>query len=112
MDRNQLADRLNQIATRELDSVKALIATFESPDQIVLLIEICRVMDYQHVLQIFSRNPQNKLPVPDFDIVARGWNPALGLLLPHVAGFKGMPVMESTAQSRVAALRFLHQLGR
>jgi hypothetical protein len=69
-------------------------------------------MDYQHVLQVFSKNPANKMSIPDFDIMVRGWNPAMALLLPRVGSIHGIPLMESTTKSRNIAVTVLHRLGR
>jgi hypothetical protein len=107
-----IAERLSVLADQEFDSVKTWIGTLEFPQHVLLLIEACRVMDFQHVLQAFSKKPEHKLPVPDFDIMIRGWNPALGLLPPHAGGSHGVPLAESTPESRNQTMAFLHQLGR
>ena len=109
---NLIAERLSALAGLEFDGIKAWTDTLTFPQHLLLLIEVCRVMDFQHVVQTFSKNPDHKLPIPDFDIMVRGWNPALGLLLPHVGGVNGVPLAESTSQSRNHATTFLHQLGR
>ena len=44
--------------------------------------------------------------------MVRGWNSALGLLLPHVNASKGVPLIESTNETRAAAMTMLCQLGR
>lgn len=112
MTRSELADRLVSLAAAERDSVKSWIGELEFPHHIAWLVEACRVMDYYHVLQNLSKGSQKRLSQPDFEIMVRGWNPALGLLLPFASGFRGIPAMESTPQSRGATLTLLHQLGR
>jgi hypothetical protein len=92
-----IAERLSLLADQELASVKTWIDTLKFPQHILLLIEACRVMDFQHVVEDFSKKPEHKLPIPDFDIVIRGWNPALGLLLPHAGGSHGVPLAEKHA---------------
>jgi hypothetical protein len=110
--KDAIASRLSELAGKELASVTTWINQLEPPQHITLLIEICRVMDFWHVVQTFSKNRELKLPIPDFEIMVRGWNPALGLLLSHSGGFQGVPLMESTARSRETAMTLLHQLGR
>jgi hypothetical protein len=112
MTHNKLADRLESLAAVERDSVIRWISQFEMPYQIAWLIEVCRLMDYYHVLQHFSHRTERTLSVPDFDIMVRGWNSALGLLLPYARGFRGVPMMESTSQSLGTAFTLLRQLGR
>jgi hypothetical protein len=107
-----IADRLVQLANQELQSVKVWIDQLKGPDRTTFLIEVCRVMDLQHVLQNFSKDPRSTLPLQDFDIMVRGWNLALGLLLTRFGGPKGVPLMESTADTRAGATTVLHQLGR
>lgn len=107
-----IAARLDELADQEFQHVKTWIDQFQFPQHITLLIELCRVMDYLHVLQSFSRSPEPKIPIPDLTIMLLGWNPALGLLLPHAGGFNGVPLAESTTDSRAIATSLLHQLGR
>jgi hypothetical protein len=110
--KDNIADCLSELADQEFASAKAQIDQLQFPRHLILLIEICRVLDYHHVLQVFSRNPANKLPVPDFDIMVRGWNPAVALLLSHYRVVHGIPLMESTPESQRYAMALLHQLGR
>ena len=107
-----IAGRLDELADQEFQHVKTWIDQFQFPQHITLLIELCRVMDYLHVLQSFSRNPEPKISIPDLTIMLLGWNPALGLLLSHAGGSSGVPLMESTTDSRASAMSLLHQLGR
>ncbi len=107
-----ISDRLTELAAKELESVKTFARQFDAASQVAFLIEICRVLDFHHVMQYLSKNTQHRLPIPDFDLMVRGWNPALGLLLATPSTFRGVPLMESTSESRGAAMTFLHQLGR
>jgi hypothetical protein len=44
--------------------------------------------------------------------MVRGWNSALGLLLRHSGDCHGVPLLESTSNTRRGAMTFLRQLGR
>lgn len=107
-----IAARLDELADQEFQRVKTWINRFQFPQHTTLLIELCRVMDYLHVTQGLSKNPEPKIPIPDLTIMLMGWNPALGLLLPHTGSFTGVPLMESTTDSRASAMTLLHQFGR
>jgi hypothetical protein len=105
-------DRLTELAAQELESVKTWARELDPTFRVAFLIELCRVLDLQHVMQYLSKNTQHRMPIPDFDLMLRGWNPALGLLLSAPSTFRGIPLQESTSKSRDAAMTFLHQLGR
>lgn len=107
-----IPDRLTELAAQELESVKTWIRELDPTFRVAFLIELCRVLDFQHVVQYLSKNTQHRMPIPDFDLMLRGWNPALGLLLSASSTFRGIPLRESTSKSRSAAMAFLHQLGR
>jgi hypothetical protein len=109
--RDAIAERLGRMADQELDSATRWVDRLEGTAQVVLLIEASRVMDYHHVQQVFSKTDA-KLSVPDFDIMVRGWNPALGHLLPQAGLLNGFPLHESTVETRSSAMTYLHQLGR
>ena len=108
----QAADLLERLAAKEFAEAQTWIGQLNFPQHAILLIEACRVLDYQHVAQFFSRNPTHKLPDFDFDVMMRGWNPLLGMLLPHIGDIGGFPVMESTPESREFILSILYSLGR
>jgi hypothetical protein len=106
-------ERLRQLADLEFAGAKSWLGRFASAHhRVALMIEICRVMDYSHVVQTFSNSAEHKLSEPDFDIMMRGWNAALGLLMPDTAHSRLVPLMPSTPDSRSMAMTFLHQLGR
>jgi len=107
-----IPDRLTELAAQEFESVRTWTRQLDPTSHVAFLIEICRVLDFHHVVQYLSKNTQHRLPIPDFDLMVRGWNPALGLLLSAPSTFRGVPLMESTSESRGAAMTFLHQLGR
>lgn len=54
----------------------------------------------------------DKLTRQDIDIINRGINPALGLLLPDTADMSGFPIKESDWETISSASSLLHQLGR
>jgi hypothetical protein len=107
-----IADRISLASAQELAGAKEWLHQLQTPQQTALLIEVCRELDYRSVFQEFASNPGHKLPHTSFDLMLRGWNVALGLLLPYGRGLKGVPLMESTDDSRHAAMVFLQQLGR
>src|SRR5688572_15545738 len=111
--REELGQRLLHLAGLELAAANAWAGRIESnPHRVALMIEVCRVIDYAHLLQTFATTSNERLPEPDFDIMLRGWNSALGLLLPNAVGLGMVPLMPSTAETRGMAMTFLHQLGR
>lgn len=52
------------------------------------------------------------MPAQDFDIIRRGWNVLLGLLLPRVGQFSGIPAAPSNEDSQRMAVSVMHALGR
>jgi len=107
---SELADRVERLADEEFASAKDYISGFPKNYHAAMIIEMCRVMDFWHVQRVFSELPPS-LTAQDLDIATRGWNPALGLLLPYVQG-AGVPFIESTDTSAMHAMSLLHQLGR
>lgn len=91
--------------TRFLDSISG----FECGG---LLIEACRCLDHAHVIQLMSAHDHAKLTPHDFDIIVRGWNVLLSLLLARVGGFSGVPMAESTPAMRQTVMGMLHTAGR
>jgi hypothetical protein len=107
---SELADHVERLADKEFTRAKIHISEFPKNYHAAMIIEMCRVMDFWHVQRVFAGLPPS-LAMQDLDIATRGWNPALGLLLPHVQG-AGVPLMESTDASALHAMSLLHQLGR
>lgn len=77
-----------------------------------LLIEACRALDHIQVMQNLGRPPGEYMPPVDFDLIVRGWNVLLSLLLPRVGRFSGIPAAESTEETRHIVLNLLHACGR
>jgi hypothetical protein len=109
---DDLITTFDELASNELEGVKKWMEGLKSIEHVVLLIEACRALDYQHVLQFLSQNRRGEIPSPDFDILVSGWNGFLSLTLPHARGFRGFPFMQSTPDSMGVAMAGLHQVGR
>ena len=110
MDDAPILELLSRAARSELAAVSSWLAQQSAPDRIALLLEICREVDRRCVQYAFSNRLDENYPT--FDIILRGWNEALGLLLPAGRGLKGIPMITSTAETRKVAATVLHQLGR
>lgn len=109
----EIADQLDRLAQQELDEVKQFLETVPLAGYIGLIIEAYRCLDHAHVIQLLSSKQEGKLSVHDFDILARGCNVLLGLLLsrkPKQLG--GIPLRESTPQLRQAVVGMMHFAGR
>ena len=48
------------LASNELEGVKKWMRTLKPIERVVVLIEACRALDYQHVLQILSQNRKGR----------------------------------------------------
>jgi hypothetical protein len=107
-----IADRLDQLARRELDEVKLFLKTVRPIECAVLLIESCRCLDHIHVIQRLSQKEEAKLSVHDFDIVVRGWNVLFGLLMQRKGEFAGVPLNASVPELRQTVMGMMHFAGR
>lgn len=107
-----IADELESLGRAELDDLTNFLAGQSDWMCGGLLIEACRAMDHVQVMQGFGRPAGEYLPAPDFDLLTRGWNVLLGLLLPRVGKFTGIPIAESTEESRHFVLSLMHAAGR
>lgn len=110
MDNAPILELLSRAAKSELAAVSLWLAQRSAHERITLLIEICREVDRRCVQYAISNLLDEDYPT--FDIILRGWNDALGLLLPAGRGLKGIPMMTSTVETRHVAATVLHQLGR
>lgn len=108
----QISDLLEALAAKEFSEATAWAARMESPLQTVVLMEACRTIDIHHVMQFISANTEHKIPDFDFDLMMRGWNSLLSIILPHVKDMGGVPSAESTPQTRGLAFAALTNLGR
>lgn len=107
-----LAAKLDELAQVELDELTAFVGSRSDWECGGLLIEACRCLDHAHVIQRMYQHAHAKLEPQDFDIIVRGWNVLLSLLLPRVGKFSGIPIAESTSDVRGAVMSMLHAAGR
>lgn len=108
----ELADRLAALGQAELNDINTFLDTISAFECGALLIEACRCLDHAHVIQLMSAHEHAKLKPHDFDIIVRGWNVLLSLLLPRLGGFSGIPMLESTPGTRQVAMSLMHAAGR
>lgn len=103
--------RLLELSDLCIRNATAQSAQLRGPEHTVLLIEACRALDYSHVRQFMAEDERIRIPDFDFDLTVRGWNPFLGLTLPHIEEMGGIPAFESSPESRAAVLDILYNLG-
>ncbi len=82
----------------------------DPPACLVMLMEITRIYDYLHF------GPQDDigkigLSFQEIDVLKSGWNLATSYLFKSIKQFSGIPVMESTRESRISAISLLYQVG-
>jgi hypothetical protein len=109
--RAELADQLAALASEEFERQRKQVAELPEGSQTLLLIEGCRVLDFQHVVHFMSSTPERFLTEFEFVVMVRGWNAFVALLLPHVGKLKGIPSAESTPEFRQVILSILLGLG-
>lgn len=108
----ELAGRLAALAEVELSELTRFLAGRSGFECGGLLIEACRCLDHAHVIQLMSAHEHAKLAPHDFDIIVRGWNVLLSLLLARIGGFAGVPMAASTPEMRQTIMGMLHTAGR
>jgi hypothetical protein len=111
ISRTEMADRLGAIARAEFERQREEVFCLPDGSQTLLLIEGCRVLDFQHVAHFMSKSPEQFLPEFEFAVMMRGWNAFVALLLPYVGRLKGIPNVESTPELRQSVLSILMALG-
>jgi hypothetical protein len=109
--RTEIADYLAALAKAEFERQRDQVANLPDDSQTVLLIEGCRVLDYHHVAHFLSSKTDPFLSDFEFNVMIRGWNPFVALLLPYVGKLKGIPSVESTPEFRRTILSILMGLG-
>lgn len=104
---------LERLAANELRQVVDFLDG-ESPHVCaVILIEATRCMDQVYIGQKLGRHNARKLAFQDFDIVIRGYNVLISLLLERLgAPMPGMPLATSTLETRNMAMGLMHAAGR
>lgn len=76
----------------------------------VLLLEATRMYDFLH----FGENEEidkYELSFQVVDVLKSGWNLAVSFLFKSIKHFSGIPVMESTEETRVSIISLLYQFG-
>jgi hypothetical protein len=106
-----IAALLDQLAEEAFASVKVRIDQMHAPEHACWLMEICRALDFHYVRQMLSPKSEHHMSPPEFTALSRGWNLALGLLLPHTEQVDGVPISESTTSSIQAMTSMLMHLG-
>jgi hypothetical protein len=109
---DQIATRLQALGEAELADVVTFVGQHSDWSCGALLIEACRALDHVQVMQNLSRLPGDYIPLTDFDLIVRGWNVLLSLLLPRVGRFSGIPAAESTEETRHIVRSLMHACGR
>ena len=75
-----------------------------------LLIEVCRVLDFENAKTIFAPK-ETRLPHPDLNLMILGWNRTLAAMLTADYSMRGIPSQESSNESLMVARSLLHQMG-
>jgi hypothetical protein len=109
---NLLSANLAQMAETHLASVRASLDRLDNVACTTILIEAARVIDYENVLMGSDADEAHHLPYPVFDVMCRGWNPLLNYLLPRLQEHGGVPIQESTPNTRSYARSLLHAFGQ
>lgn len=108
---SRMEKRLRDLASEEFRQLEKWLISIQIPRE-ALLIEVCRVSDYWNVRKFLLGEDKFGLSRPQFDVLMRGWSPALGLLLPEVGRAPGFLLMESNEQTFGVAMKFLDSLGK
>lgn len=104
--RTELSALLSELREKQLKWVESMMSGVEPMFYAVLLIEAARVMDCETSIMGLSEDQSLHLRYPDYDIMTRGWNPFLAFVLPRLPDMTGIPISESSAESR-GRLRFI-----
>ena len=107
-----LSASLRQMAESHLEAIQERLHDFDDVVCVLILIEAVRVIDYENVLMGSSADESHHLPYPEFDIMCRAWNPLMSCLLPRLPKLVGIPIQESTPESRSRARSLLHAFGK
>lgn len=110
MESSEISQKFLSLSKRNVESIQALLP--EDEDQrFVLFVETIRVLDYWFLFQELLPKDM-RLPPHDLEIMRWGWNQAAALLLRPLRQPSGIPMRESTPETRSLAMKLLHQLGR
>jgi hypothetical protein len=111
-DPDQVAERLLFLADASYQEISAVCADLSPTHCAAMIFECCRVLDYWHVVWAFDARAPTYLSYPDFDLIARGWNLAVNLLMPRFPKMDAIPFGASTSEGVKRTETFLHNLGR
>jgi hypothetical protein len=83
----KLSEKLEMLADLQHDHVKTVLSDMDRMNGAGWLVEAARVMDYEHLMNS-SDAESDHLQYTEFDMLTRGWNSLLALLLP-ITGYGG-----------------------
>lgn len=112
MTSKEISEKLSILAEAEINPVRKSISELKAPAHVVVLMEACRVLDWCHVQDLYSKDESKKLPFQDLDIIDKGWNSLIGMLLQHGSEGQGIPLSESNNETFNSTTDLLHKLGR
>lgn len=112
IDQKTLSQRLSLLCEEQRELATRIISSLDSALYTVILIEAARVMDYETSIMGLSSDDAQLLKYPDFDVLSRGWNPLLAFLLPKIPELAGIPIQESSPESRGRLRSILHAFGK
>ena len=99
-----------QLAQQKYDEVSSFLKALDPYERRALFIEVCRALDYEQVRQM-TESDSTKLPYPEFDLMLRGWNTAVAVMLtPDWIG-EGIPAKPSTTDTLRVGRSILHEMG-
>jgi hypothetical protein len=101
-------DKFEEMAEKVLKEAISVIPS-DPMLKFIIFTETTRVLDFWYVFQHLLPK-ENRLPVPDFDLIKWGWNLAAEHLFSGVKQY-GFPIMESSSERKSFAFGFLYKLG-
>jgi hypothetical protein len=110
MANESLCSELRSFAAKEAEDAKAALP-LEPNFRFALFVETLRAIDYWTVFQQILTKDE-KLSHPDFTLMSWGWNLAASQLLAPLPMLGGIPIMESSEETRSYAMSILLKFGR
>ena len=108
----ELSNRLNKLREFQFSFATGLLDGFEGAQYSLILIEAARVLDWETVLMGLSSDDSLQLKYPDYDVLSRGWNPLMANILPRLPSLHGIPISESSSESRGQIRSLLYAFGK
>lgn len=112
MQNAEIINSLLDLSAQELAEGKAILTTMDDAEIALITIEACRALDYWYITDAFDKKNENNILEQDLNIMSRGWNTLLQLVLPRLGRFPGIPLLGSTKETIQAASAQLHRFGR